>query len=216
MSLDFLRGFVTILGQISRPLFLRRPNLIYPRRHNWRWGLGLWQRQRKRLVGPWAWTMRLLRRVTKVRSKMPLWTYWNCKMCEWWMETWMTSLTTCSGQDIGAEFTLNKKKSGLYPFQALILPVSLRFKYHFEGTRQTNRIDKVITSVSCGFFCCSDIRSAWVVFYSCSQRRPRAPSIYGNGCSTSVVFVGIQTGTCMGKPTSPTFPGYFFSWASIT
>jgi len=62
----------------------------------------------------------------------------------------MTYLTTCSGQDIGVEqgLILNEKKSGLYPFQALVLPVSLRFKYHFEGTRQTNRIDKVITSVS--------------------------------------------------------------------
>ncbi|KAJ7456570.1 TIP-1 family-domain-containing protein [Mycena latifolia] len=34
------------------------------------------------------------------------------------------------------------EKDGLYPLQALILPISLRFKYHFEGTRQTNRLDK--------------------------------------------------------------------------
>ncbi|KAJ7124750.1 TIP-1 family-domain-containing protein [Mycena crocata] len=34
------------------------------------------------------------------------------------------------------------EKDGLYPIQALIQPVSLRFKYHFEGTRQTNRLDK--------------------------------------------------------------------------
>ena len=32
---------------------------------------------------------------------------------------------------------------GLYPLQVLIKPVALRFKYHFDGTRQTNRIDKV-------------------------------------------------------------------------
>jgi RAD50-interacting protein 1 len=32
---------------------------------------------------------------------------------------------------------------GLYPLQALLQPISLRFKYHFEGTRQTNRLDKV-------------------------------------------------------------------------
>ena len=32
----------------------------------------------------------------------------------------------------------------LYPIQALIRPVALRFKYHFEGTRQTNRPDKVL------------------------------------------------------------------------
>ncbi|KAF9821810.1 hypothetical protein IEO21_00240 [Rhodonia placenta] len=34
------------------------------------------------------------------------------------------------------------EKEGLYPIQALVQPVSLRFKYHFEGTRQTNRLDK--------------------------------------------------------------------------
>ncbi|KAJ7693622.1 TIP-1 family-domain-containing protein [Mycena rosella] len=34
------------------------------------------------------------------------------------------------------------EKDGLYPLQALIQPISLRFKYHFEGTRQTNRLDK--------------------------------------------------------------------------
>ncbi|KAI0786115.1 RINT-1 family protein [Abortiporus biennis] len=34
------------------------------------------------------------------------------------------------------------EKDGLYPLQALIQPVALRFKYHFEGTRQTNRLDK--------------------------------------------------------------------------
>lgn len=35
------------------------------------------------------------------------------------------------------------ERDGLYPIQALVQPVSLRFKYHFEGTRQTNRLDKV-------------------------------------------------------------------------
>ncbi|KAJ6519399.1 TIP-1 family-domain-containing protein [Mycena sanguinolenta] len=34
------------------------------------------------------------------------------------------------------------EKDGLYPLQTLIQPISLRFKYHFEGTRQTNRMDK--------------------------------------------------------------------------
>ncbi|KAJ7823548.1 TIP-1 family-domain-containing protein [Mycena olivaceomarginata] len=34
------------------------------------------------------------------------------------------------------------EKDGLYPLQALIQPISQRFKYHFEGTRQTNRTDK--------------------------------------------------------------------------
>ncbi|ESK95519.1 rint-1 family protein [Moniliophthora roreri MCA 2997] len=31
---------------------------------------------------------------------------------------------------------------GLYPLEALVQPISLRFKYHFEGSRQTNRPDK--------------------------------------------------------------------------
>ncbi|KAL5495515.1 hypothetical protein ACEPAI_978 [Sanghuangporus weigelae] len=33
-------------------------------------------------------------------------------------------------------------KDGIYPLQALVRPISQRFKYHFEGTRQTNRLDK--------------------------------------------------------------------------
>jgi hypothetical protein len=35
------------------------------------------------------------------------------------------------------------EKEGLYPLQALVHPISLRFKYHFDGSRQTNRLDKV-------------------------------------------------------------------------
>ncbi|KAI0047816.1 hypothetical protein FA95DRAFT_1540756 [Auriscalpium vulgare] len=34
------------------------------------------------------------------------------------------------------------EKEGLYAMQALIQPVAQRFKYHFEGTRQTNKLDK--------------------------------------------------------------------------
>ncbi|KAI0724222.1 RINT-1 family protein [Cerioporus squamosus] len=33
-------------------------------------------------------------------------------------------------------------REGLYPLQALVQAIALRFKYHFEGTRQTNRLDK--------------------------------------------------------------------------
>jgi hypothetical protein len=32
--------------------------------------------------------------------------------------------------------------NGLYPLQALVPPVELRFKYHFMGARNTNRVDK--------------------------------------------------------------------------
>lgn len=31
---------------------------------------------------------------------------------------------------------------GLYPLQALAKPIALRFRYHFQGTRNTNRVDK--------------------------------------------------------------------------
>ncbi|KAK7694298.1 hypothetical protein QCA50_001480 [Cerrena zonata] len=34
------------------------------------------------------------------------------------------------------------EKDGLYPIQALVQPIALRFKYHFESNRQTNRLDK--------------------------------------------------------------------------
>lgn len=35
---------------------------------------------------------------------------------------------------------------GLYPLQALVQPISLRFKYHFQGSKNTNRVDKVSPS----------------------------------------------------------------------
>ncbi|KAF9569869.1 RINT-1 family protein [Agrocybe pediades] len=34
------------------------------------------------------------------------------------------------------------EKDGLYALQALVQPIALRFKYHFEGSRQTNKLDK--------------------------------------------------------------------------
>ena len=37
-------------------------------------------------------------------------------------------------------------KEGLYPIQALVRGIALRFKFHFEGTRLTNRLDKVSQS----------------------------------------------------------------------
>ncbi|THH21006.1 hypothetical protein EW146_g461 [Bondarzewia mesenterica] len=49
-------------------------------------------------------------------------------------------------QEIGERMHTSTKakseKDGLYPIQALVQPISLRFKYHFEGSRQTNRLDK--------------------------------------------------------------------------
>ncbi|OCH88619.1 RINT-1 family protein [Obba rivulosa] len=36
----------------------------------------------------------------------------------------------------------NESESNMFPIQALVRPIALRFKYHFDGTRQTNRLDK--------------------------------------------------------------------------
>ena len=35
------------------------------------------------------------------------------------------------------------KAEGLYPLQALVHPIALRFRFHFEGQRPTNQLDKV-------------------------------------------------------------------------
>ncbi|KIJ68701.1 hypothetical protein HYDPIDRAFT_173364 [Hydnomerulius pinastri MD-312] len=44
-------------------------------------------------------------------------------------------------QEIG-ESLQAQESEGLYPLQALVQPVALRFKYHFDGERETNRLDK--------------------------------------------------------------------------
>lgn len=36
----------------------------------------------------------------------------------------------------------SKGKNGIYALQALVQPIAARFKYHFEGPRETNRLDK--------------------------------------------------------------------------
>ncbi|KAH9912248.1 RINT-1 family protein [Epithele typhae] len=48
-------------------------------------------------------------------------------------------------QTIGAKIRDSSKhngKEGLYPIQALVQAILQRFKFHFEGTRPTNRMDK--------------------------------------------------------------------------
>ncbi|KAK7041921.1 hypothetical protein VNI00_008903 [Paramarasmius palmivorus] len=45
-------------------------------------------------------------------------------------------------QKIGVQIKASSNNEGLYPLEALVQPISLRFKYHFEGSRQTNRPDK--------------------------------------------------------------------------
>ena len=48
--------------------------------------------------------------------------------------------------------TSSGEEEGLYPFQALVEPISIRFKYHFEGSRLTNKLEKVKSS----FFTCKN------------------------------------------------------------
>ncbi|KIK99787.1 hypothetical protein PAXRUDRAFT_822405 [Paxillus rubicundulus Ve08.2h10] len=46
-------------------------------------------------------------------------------------------------QEIGQSLYLSAQEDeGLYPLQALVQPVALRFKYHFDAERETNRLDK--------------------------------------------------------------------------
>ncbi|KAI6136895.1 TIP-1 family-domain-containing protein [Pisolithus sp. B1] len=45
-------------------------------------------------------------------------------------------------QEIGQSLRSPKEDENLYPLQALVHPVALRFKYHFDGERETNRADK--------------------------------------------------------------------------
>lgn len=35
------------------------------------------------------------------------------------------------------------ERGGLYSLEALVLPVALRFKFHFDSQRPTSRLDKV-------------------------------------------------------------------------
>ncbi|KAI0706059.1 RINT-1 family protein [Cytidiella melzeri] len=46
------------------------------------------------------------------------------------------------GTQLRTEPQERSERDGLYPIETLVEPVSLRFKYHFEGARQTNRLDK--------------------------------------------------------------------------
>lgn len=60
----------------------------------------------------------------------------------------VANLSVLRGEKLHKDQKLQEIKptDGLYPLQALIRPVALRFKYHFEGSRQTNRLDKVSQS----------------------------------------------------------------------
>ena len=55
----------------------------------------------------------------------------------------MADILTRSGQRVHDAIGTPDPAPGLYALQGLVQPVALRFKYHFEGTRATNKLDKV-------------------------------------------------------------------------
>lgn len=58
-------------------------------------------------------------------------------------ESSLCSFSFCSSEIILSSSGSRSEKDGIYPLEILVQPVALRFKYHFEGTRKTNRPDKV-------------------------------------------------------------------------
>jgi len=68
------------------------------------------------------------------------------------------------------------RKDGLFPIHVLVQPLSQRFKYHFEGSRQTNKLDKVaLLRVLTSYF---SLCSARVVFHAHPQRLSRASTFF--------------------------------------
>ena len=61
----------------------------------------------------------------------------------------MADILTRSGQRVHDATGTLDPAPGLYALQGLVQPVALRFKYHFEGTRATNKLDKVCASSFC-------------------------------------------------------------------
>ncbi len=43
----------------------------------------------------------------------------------------------------GSELECRPADKPLLPFEVLVKPLALAFRYHFEGDRPTNRVDKV-------------------------------------------------------------------------
>jgi hypothetical protein len=85
-----------------------------------------------------------------------------------------------SGENLNtsASEVSQRKKDGLYALQALVQPIAARFKYHFEGNKETNRIDKVF--VLCFRWYQTDLPLAGVVLYTRSQHDTPKPSIHGH------------------------------------
>jgi len=68
------------------------------------------------------------------------------KMCVFSLQSWINCAEKASRGEkmrLSEDGEKIREKEGIYSVQALVQPVALRFKYHFDGTRQTNRLDKV-------------------------------------------------------------------------
>lgn len=61
------------------------------------------------------------------------------------------SISPHSGEKLHPDDDEFSGKDGLYPIQVLVQPISQRFRYHFEGTRETNKLDKVRIIMSLTF-----------------------------------------------------------------
>ena len=77
-----------------------------------------------------------------------------------------------SGQKLHPDEVEYAKKDGLYPIQALVHPISQRFKYHFEGPRHTNKLDKVLPIFPGNLKSEISLRLARMVLHTHSQRLP--------------------------------------------
>lgn len=75
----------------------------------------------------------------------------------------------CSGESLHPP----RETEGLYPLQALVQPVALRFKYHFDSERETNRLDRVC-KLCCSCECCRPFKP---IFFSLSGILRTSPTL---------------------------------------
>jgi hypothetical protein len=112
-------------------------------------GIDRFSPPQKSYIGLCQLIMRLLHEKIKQHLKRLTSIYSSSKKCQFRFPLTTFKQLHClfSGENIRHEAAAENQ--GLYPLQVLVQPVSLRFKYHFEGTRQTNRLDKVDCLMTC-------------------------------------------------------------------
>jgi hypothetical protein len=83
---------------------------------------------------------------------LPSWIFLGFRPCKWSISfiifVFVNDLFILSGKEMDI-CLIGGEKEGLYPIQALVQPIALRFKYHFESARQTNKLEKVRKSFVC-------------------------------------------------------------------